>query len=118
MQLGQRLIHHFPEHLREPVVGPQKFRKIEATPHNQMEMRDYEIRFVQVDVQHRLRQERALIPPVTTGNKANGEQTWANKPDAPAPNRAQPVNVLIADGNPNAHGHDRKRKSRVRLMPS
>jgi len=66
-----------------------------------MKMRNHEIRLVQVDVQHRLRRNGPLIPPVTNREtKPMANNMGEVKRMCPCHSVPSQLNVLIADGTP------------------
>ena len=93
--LRQRFIHHAPEHFREPIIGCGKNAEDRRHAHDQMEVRDDEVRLVQVNVQHGLRQERAAD---SADNKQRNEsdckQHRRRETDLPSPQRPEPVKGL------------------------
>src|SRR5260370_23362260 len=82
----QRLVHHPAEHFREPIIGGGKYTEDGRHAHNQVKVGGHESCVVQLNVKHRLRQERTANP---TGNKerneSDGKQHRRCKPNASTP---------------------------------
>src|SRR5882757_3927281 len=57
MDFAERLVQHAPTHLREPEVSPRKDAKDGSNAHHQMEVSDYEIRGVQINIDRGLGQK-------------------------------------------------------------
>src|SRR2546425_1098109 len=74
MNLPEPLIHHSPEHFREPIVGRAENSEDRRHAHNQMEMANHKISIVQRNIQHWLSQERpAESTRYEQRNKSDGE---------------------------------------------
>ena len=58
VQLAQGFIHHAPEHFREPIIRRRKNAEDRGHAHDQMKVSDHKVSIVQLNVEHRLRQER------------------------------------------------------------
>ena len=59
VDLAERLVQHPAEHLREPEVRGREDAEDRRHAHDQVEVRDHEVRVVQVQVERGLRQEEA-----------------------------------------------------------
>src|SRR5579863_3750824 len=70
MPARQFFIHHAAKHFGKPVVGRSEYSEDRRDPHDQVEMADYEIRLMQIDIECWLRQKRAAN---TAGHKQGDE---------------------------------------------
>src|SRR5215470_16957124 len=103
VQLGQLVVHHASEHLREPIISRCKNTEDGRYPHDQVKVSDHEVGLVQRNIEHRLCQERpADSASYKQRDKSDGEQHWRCKPNPAAPKGASQLNVLIAEGTPMA----------------
>ena len=62
VDLAQRLVHHPPEHFREPVESAGEHAEDGRHAHDHVEMAHHEVGVVEVQVQRRLAQEDAAQP--------------------------------------------------------
>src|SRR5580693_6916834 len=106
MPARHALVHHAPEHFGEPVVSRCENAEYGCDAHNQVEMTDHEIRVVQLNIENRLRQERAADSAGNEkGHKAESEQHGRREADVPAPYSAEPVEGFDGRWHADSHGH-------------
>src|SRR5439155_20227286 len=115
MKLPQPLVHHPPEHLREPIIGGGENSEDRRHAHNQMEMANHKISIVQRNIQHRLSQERpAKSARYEQRNESDRKSHRRLQANASTPKSTEPVESLDSGRYPDGHRHNRKRKCRIR----
>src|SRR5271170_2699023 len=95
VNLPPSLVHHPPKHFREPVIRSRKHAKDRRHAHDQMKVPDHKISVVQLNIEHRLRQERSTQSARNKQrHKSNGIEHRSLKANSPLIHRPQPVKRL------------------------